>query len=182
MAEFPDSYTNWKQAKLVAPRIQLIPLEEIDFDKIYQLAANPLVWSQHPNKNRYLLHEFETYFKGAIESRGAYKIQQLDTGKWMGCTRYYDFDPIGKSILIGYTFLGLDYWQQGYNQELKKCMVEHAFKYVNKILFHIGATNFRSQKSIEAFGAVKIGEIDQAYYGEPVKPNFIYEIKNPIQR
>lgn len=42
--------------------------------------------------------------------------------------------------------------------------------------FHIGAVNIRSQKAIEKLGAVKIGEIEMEYYGEPEKLNFIYEM------
>jgi hypothetical protein len=32
------------------------------------------VWEQHPNKDRYQREVFENFFKGAIESKGAFKI------------------------------------------------------------------------------------------------------------
>lgn len=170
------------QQNLESDRLHLIALNESDFTDLFKLASDPLVWEQHPNKNRYQASEFQNYFNGAMASNGAYKIQQKESNQIMGCTRFYDFDPTDNSILIGYTFLGRAFWKQGYNQELKKLMVHHAFQFADFVRFHIGITNFRSQKSIEQFGAKKVGELDIAYFGEPSKKNFIYEVKNPIQR
>ena len=55
-------------------------------------------------------------------------------------------------------------------------MFEHAFKFVSKIKFHIGAINIRSQKAIEKLGAKKVGELEMEYYGESKKLNFVYEL------
>lgn len=173
---------SWIQTPLISERIVLQPLKQEDFGEVYAVASDPLVWEQHPNKNRYKQEEFNNYFEGALKSRGAYRIIEKNLGQTMGCTRYYDFDETESSILIGYTFIGRSFWGKGYNQELKKLMVNHAFNFVEIIRFHIGATNFRSQRSIEKFGAIKTGELDVAYYGEASKKNFIYELSNPIQR
>ena len=59
-------------------------------------------------------------------------------------------------------------------------MINHAFTQFNKVIFHIGAHNVRSQKSIVRLGAQKINEIEVAYYGEPVKLNFVYQIEKGI--
>ena len=55
-------------------------------------------------------------------------------------------------------------------------MLDYAFQYVDKVYFHIGAQNIRSQKAIEKIGAIKVDEFEVAYYGEPSKLNFIYLI------
>jgi len=55
-------------------------------------------------------------------------------------------------------------------------MLNHAFKYVDKVIFHVGSNNIPSQKAMNKLGALKTGEIEVAYYGEPVRKNFIYEI------
>lgn len=172
---------NWKQETLTSEHLILLPLEPSDFEAVYLPASDPLVWEQHPNPNRYQRGEFTNYFEGAVQSGGAYKICTKD-GQVIGCTRYYDYDPADNSILIGYTFIGRPYWGKGLNQELKKLMVDHAFQHVDIVRFHIGATNFRSQKSIEKFGAVKTDELVIAYYGEAPRTNFVYEIKKPMQR
>jgi len=33
--------------------VKLAPLQESDFEALYRVASDPLVWEQHPNKNRY---------------------------------------------------------------------------------------------------------------------------------
>ena len=156
--------------------ITLVPLKETDFDQLFEVASNPKVWEQHPNPNRYKLEDFTNYFKGAIESKGAFLILDAKTNETVGCSRYYDYNQNDKSILIGYTFIGTKFWGNGYNKALKKLMLDYAFQFVDKIYFHIGAFNYRSQKAIEKIGAIKVDEFEVEYYGEVSKLNFVYLI------
>jgi len=56
-------------------------------------------------------------------------------------------------------------------------MINHAFNYADNVFFEIGSNNIRSQKAILKLGAVKIGEAEIAYSGEPIANlNFIYKI------
>ena len=50
---------------LEGDKIRLIPLSEDHFEALYAVAADPLLWEQHPNPNRYQRTDFEIYFKGA---------------------------------------------------------------------------------------------------------------------
>src|SRR6478672_1058545 len=156
--------------------IKLIPLQESDFEELYSVAFDELIWEQHPNKNRYQRDVFNNYFQGAIESKGAFFIRETTTNEPIGSTRFYDFDENDNSVLIGYTFIGRKFWGNGYNKALKKLMLDYAFNYVDKVYFHIGAFNYRSQKAIEKIGAVKIDEFEVEYYGEDSKLNYIYQI------
>ncbi len=52
--------------------IRIEPLGKGDFEVLYAVASDPLVWEQHPNKDRYKREVFENFFKGAIESGGAF--------------------------------------------------------------------------------------------------------------
>ena len=157
--------------------VHLIPLQENDFDELFIVANDELLWEQHPNKLRYQKAVFKTFFDGAIQSKGAFIVRETATNEVIGSSRYYDFNENDNSILIGYTFIGRNFWGKGYNLALKKIMLDYAFKYVDTVLFHIGATNFRSQKAIEKIGAVKIDEFEVEYYGEDSKLNYIYQIK-----
>lgn len=152
------------------------PLLETDFERLYQVASDPLIWEQHPNKDRYKRDVFEVFFKGAIESGGALLVHNAWTGEVIGCSRFYDLNESKKQLAIGYTFIGRKYWGSGYNTALKNLMLDHAFQYVDTVIFHIGAMNIRSQKALERIGAVKTGEEEVAYYGEPLKLNFVYEM------
>ncbi|MCG2610572.1 GNAT family N-acetyltransferase [Flavobacterium sp. SM15] len=160
--------------------VKLIPLQESDFETLYHVASDPLIWEQHPNKDRYKREVFQNFFKGALESKGAFKIIDKTSEEVIGSTRFYDYNQPNKSILIGYTFYGRQYWGSTYNPEVKKLMLNYAFQFVDQVFFHIGAHNFRSQKAIERLGAVKTREIDVAYHGEPEKLNFEYLIEKHL--
>lgn len=156
--------------------IQLIPLQKIDFEELYKVASDPLVWEQHPNKFRYQKAVFQNYFEGALLSKGAFIIRDSKTNEVVGSSRYYDFNEKENTILIGYTFIGRKFWGKGYNNALKKLMLDYAFQFVDKVYFHIGSHNYRSQKAIEKIGAVKVDEFEVEYYGEDSKLNFAYLI------
>jgi N-acetyltransferase len=156
--------------------LKMIPLQEKDFDELYQIASDPLVWEQHPNKLRYQKDVFQNYFEGAIQSKGAFIIRETNSNEPIGCSRFYDFNPDDNSIIIGYTFIGREFWGKDYNKTIKKLMLDYAFQYVDKVYFHIGAFNIRSQKAIEKIGAIKIDEFEVEYYGEDSKLNYIYQI------
>ena len=156
--------------------IRIDPLKQDDFEKLYAVASDSMIWEQHPNKDRYIREVFETFFKGAIESKGAFLVFDNRTGNPIGSTRYYGYDKEDSSVSIGYTFLARDHWGTTYNRALKTLMLDHAFKFVNKVYFHIGAVNIRSQKAIERLGAEKIDEVEMEYYGEEKKLNYVYQI------
>lgn len=156
--------------------IKIVPLQDEDFEKLYAVASDPLIWEQHPNKNRYQREVFQNFFKGAMESKGAFLVYEKETGKIVGSSRYYELDEENSSVTVGYTFIGRDYWGKGHNKALKNLMFNYAFQFVDKIILHIGETNFRSQKAAEKLGAKKIGELEVPYYGEPVKLNFVYQV------
>lgn len=167
---------NLQPSHLKSQLLQLIPLQENHFEQLYSVASDELLWEQHPNKNRYKREVFQTFFEGAIQSKGAFLVLETSTGETIGSSRFYDFNEENDSILIGYTFIGRKFWGKQYNKELKKLMMEYAFQYVSKIIFHIGASNFRSRKAIEKLGAIKIDEFEVEYFGEEPKLNYIYQI------
>lgn len=156
--------------------VVLVPLQKHHFDSLFAVASDHLIWEQHPNPNRYKLADFTTFFNGAIDSDHAFLILEKTSNLVVGCTRLYDFDAVNNSVFIGYTFLGRNFWGKGLNQQIKKVLMEYAFKKVDKILFHIGSLNIRSQIAISRTGAVKIGEQVVEYFGEQPKLNYVYEI------
>ena len=156
--------------------VKVYPLKKDDFEILFSIASDPLIWEQHPNKDRYKREVFEVFFEGAIKSGGAFLVYSAKKGKPIGCSRYYDYNPINKTVMIGYTFFARECWGTGYNKALKLLMLEHAFGFVEHVYFHIGAFNIRSQKAIKNIGAKKINEVEIEYYGEGKKLNFVYEI------
>lgn len=156
--------------------IKIRPLEPSDFEILFKVASDPFIWEQHPNPDRYKREVFENYFKGAIESKGAFLVLNNQSGIAIGSSRYYEYNEVENSIAIGYTFLAKDHWGSTFNRALKSLMLDHAFIFIDKVIFHIGANNIRSQTAILKLGATKMGEIEMAYYGEIKKLDFLYRI------
>jgi len=155
----------------------LIPLLQEDFENLYAVAADPDIWKQHPNKDRWKKEVFQTFFEGALQSKGAFKIINKTDQSVIGSTRFYDYDDQENSILIGYTFYATKFWGKGINHSVKKIMLDYIFQFVSNVYFHIGAENVRSQISITRLGATKTGEKEVIYFGEQPKQNFVYRIK-----
>ena len=167
------------QPSLKGELISLRKLEEADFEPLFDVASDPLIWAQHPIPNRYLRDVFyETYFKSAIESKGSLIITNIQSQKIIGCSRFYDYLPQNRSIVIGYTFLGKNFWGHTYNRELKILMLSHAFKFVDKVFFYIGENNIRSQKAIQKIGA-KFLKKSARTSNINSKSEFIYQITHP---
>lgn len=161
---------------LANERVILYPLQTTDFDALYQVAADPAIWAQHPNKDRWQKDVFTTFFEGAMASKGAFKITDKASGRPLGSTRFYDYNASESSLFIGYTFYATACWGKGINLAVKKLMLDYAFQFVEQVYFHIGAENIRSQIAITRIGAQKTGEEIVAYYGEPDRKNFVYRI------
>ncbi len=165
------------QPNLEDESLQLIPLQESDFERLYEVAFDPEVWSMHPNKERYKREVFANFFKGALDSKGAFLVVEKSSQEVLGSTRFYDYNENDQSILIGYTFYGTKSWGKTVNARVKKMMLDYIFQFVSKVLFHVGKDNIRSVKAMAKLGAENIGEQEVAYYGEDSKTNTVFRIK-----
>ncbi len=150
---------NWQPENLEDSIVRLTPIAQSDFENIYHVASDPLIWELHPSKDRYRREVFQLYFDSAISSNTAFLILDKSTDKIIGSTRYYDYQPDNSSIAIGYTFLARQYWGGLYNKSSKKLLLNYAFQFVDKVYFHIGVTNLRSQSAITKIGATKVNEV-----------------------
>ena len=115
------------QPILETHKVRLVPLQESDFERLYQVASDPLVWEQHPNKNRFQKDIFRNFFDGAMISEGAFIIIDKVSNEVAGSTRFYSYDEDENSIFIGYTFYGRKFWGGQLNPIVKKMMLDYIF-------------------------------------------------------
>ena len=149
------------QPTLKGRLLWLRPLREDDFEDLFKVSSDPLIWEMHPEKSRYQRDVFQQFFRAALDSEGAFVVLDAKTNEVIGSSRFSAFDPSKNSIEVGYTFLARRCWGKGYNSEMKALMLTHAFQYVNKVLFYIGETNLRSRKAIEKIGARLLEKIER---------------------
>ena len=167
------------QPDLKGELLELRPLTPGDWDDLFAVASDPLIWEQHPESNRYKEEIFKVFFRDALESGGAFVVIDRATQEIVGSTRFYGYDPEKSEIEIGWTFLARKYWGGQYNREMKSLMLNHAFKFVENVVFLIGEKNIRSQKAIEKIGAIRVGIVTRAYGNHPAAPNVKYVINKP---
>src|ERR1043166_5318866 len=160
------------QPTLRGKLLELRPLWPADFDALFAVAADPLIWEQHPASDRYQLAVFRTFFEEALNCGGALIVLEADSGRVIGSSRFFAYDPHVSQVEIGWTFLARAYWGGRYNAEMKHLMLEHAFKFVDRVVFLVGVQNRRSQRALEKIGASRVGPRLDAYG----RDSFLYEI------
>ena len=165
------------QPHLKGELLELRPLATDDWDELFEVASDPLIWEQHPEQDRYTENVFRTFFKEALESGGAFVIIDRKSQHIIGSTRFYGHDPEKSEIEIGWTFLARKYWGGRYNAEMKRLLLNHAFKFVESVVFFVGEDNVRSQKAMEKVGAIKVGTATRTYGNRPPTTNLKYVIR-----
>ncbi|MGB7922685.1 MAG: GNAT family N-acetyltransferase [Pyrinomonadaceae bacterium] len=152
--------------------LELRPLRREDFPDLYAVASDPLIWEQHPNKDRYKEDVFKEFFREAMESGGALIALDSKDGRVIGTSRFHGYDEERSEIEIGWTFLARSHWGGHYNGEMKQLMLRHAFRFVSSVIFLVGTENVRSQRAVEKIGGVRVGTRADAGGRE----SFIYRI------
>jgi N-acetyltransferase len=165
------------QPHLKGKLLELRPLAPGDWDELFAVASDSLIWEQHPERDRYKEDVFRVFFKDALESGGAFVIIDVKTQHIIGSTRFYGYDPEKSEIEIGWTFLARKYWGGRYNAEMKRLLLNHAFKFVDSVVFFVGEDNVRSQKAMEKVGAIKVGTATRTYGNHQPARNVKYVIK-----
>jgi RimJ/RimL family protein N-acetyltransferase len=145
------------QPVLCGRLLNLRPLRSDDFDALFAVAADPLIWEQHPAKDRYKPDVFRAFFDEAMASGGALIATDSSDRQVIGGSRYHGYNAEQREIEIGWTFLARRYWGGKYNGEMKELMLRHAFTFVDRVIFLIGQENYRSQRAVEKIGAVRAG-------------------------
>ena len=166
------------QPQLEGELIQLRPVRRDDWDALFDVASDPLIWAGHPDRDRYTEPVFREFFRGAIESGGGLVVLDRGTGRIIGSSRYVWHGPPHDELEIGWTFLARDCWGGTYNGELKRLMLEHAFRFVDRVIFIVGIDNVRSRKAMLKIGGVLTDRREiRMRNGQPAE-SVVYEITN----
>ena len=164
------------QPTLKGDLIELRPLGPQDFDALFAAASDPKIWKQHPESDRYQREVFQRFFDGALESKGAFAIIERKSGRIIGSSRYCNLDLANREVEVGWTFLEREFWGGIYNRELKQLMLEHAFRFVDRVVFVVGEQNFRSQKALAKIGASFLKKTQLPGDDGTIKTNLVFAI------
>lgn len=141
--------------------VRLRPLRPGDFDALYAVAADPLIWEQHPAHNRHEYAVFREFFQESLASGGALLATDARTEHVIGSSRFHGYNESASEVEIGWTFLARSYWGGRYNGELKQLMLRHAFRFVSSVVFFVSPGNMRSQRAMQRIGGVLESQPDE---------------------
>ena len=166
-----------RQPTLEGERLLLRPLRADDWDALFAVASDPLVWELHPANDRWQEPVFREFFANAMAGGGALVAIDKASGEIVGSSRFQGYDPAdGGSVEIGWSFLARRLWGKGYNAEMKRLMLAHALQYVEVAQFRVGAGNVVSRGAMKNIGGRLTDRTEVTVLaGEPVL-HVIYEI------
>ena len=165
-----------RQPVLDGERLYLRPLTLADWDALFAVASDRLIWAIHPAHDRWQEPVFRAFFADALAHGGALAIIDRASGAMIGSSRYQGHDPAASVVEIGWTFLARSHWGGETNRELKRLMLGHALGFVERVRFRVGEGNLRSRRALEKIG----GHLTGATYfedraGRPVE-HVVFEI------
>ncbi len=137
--------------------IELRPLRAEDYHDLYAVAADPLIWEQHPAKDRYKDEAFRALFHESLDSGGALIAIDAQRRQVIGSSRFHGYSEEKSEIEIGWTFLARSHWGGVFNGEMKRLMLRHAFRFVKNAVLLVSPQNLRSQKAVVRIGGVCVG-------------------------
>jgi RimJ/RimL family protein N-acetyltransferase len=167
-----------RQPVLEGERLLLRPLKPGDWPALWAVASDRELWAGHPSHDRWQEPVFRAFFDDALARGGALAIIDKETGKVIGSSRfqYCDRAAAEGTLEIGWSFLDRAYWGRGYNAEFKRLMLDHAFRFVDRVVFRVGADNAISRGAMKNIGGRLTGEtFVEERVGRPVE-HVVYQI------
>jgi RimJ/RimL family protein N-acetyltransferase len=163
------------QPTLTGPTVIIRPVVADDWAELFAAGSDPEIWKVHPRSNRYTEPAFRVYFDGAVASSMAFVFVDRSSNRLIGSSRYYGYDSERSEVEIGWTFVVRSHWGGATNREVKRLMLDHAFTFVDTVVFWVGEQNWRSQGAMTKIGGIKrSGLFTRELSG--TTPHFIFEI------
>ena len=163
-----------RQPELIGDLLRVRPLGRDDLEPLRRIASDPLLWEQHPAKDRVRAPVFRAWFADAMDSGGQLAALDASTGEVIGTSRYVLRDA--DTVEIGWTFLARDRWGGVWSGELKRLMLAHAFASVPTVVFAVHEANLRSQRAVQRLGAVQTG-LEEGPHGSG--PHLLFTLRRP---
>jgi RimJ/RimL family protein N-acetyltransferase len=168
-----------RQPFLSGDLVDLRPATAGDWDALFAVASDPQIWEVHPAHDRWQEPVFRTFFDAGLASGGMLVAIDGATGQVIGSSRY-DFGRVESGeVEIGWTFLARSHWGGRHNGEMKRLMLDHAFRFVDRAIFVIGEGNVRSRRAIERVGGRLTDRRYEATMAGKPSVHVIYAIDKP---
>lgn len=179
--------------------VKLVPLNEIHFDDLRAISSDEKVWTYFIEKGlgqgeiiKYCLSAMGQRSK---EEEYPFVIFDKRSNKYAGMTRMYNYDRKLRTVKIGHTWLGHEFWGTQLNRNCKFLLFEFVFESLNieRIGFGVHAQNKRSINALLSIGCKQEGilrnflpsidnysRVDLLLFGI-IKPDWQSEVKEMLK-
>lgn len=164
------------QPTFTGETLELRPTRPEDWDALFAVASDPLIWAVHPAHDRWQEPVFRRYFDEALASRGSLTIFERASDRAIGASRYSTAFAGAGEVEIGWTFLARDHWGGSTNRELKRLMLDHAFRWFDPVMFAVGKDNGRSRRAMEKIGACLRPDVQHREMAGRAETHVLYQI------
>lgn len=145
-------------------RVLLRPLVPSDFEILKEFSINePNLW-QYSLLSAAGPENMKIYLDAAFADKAketAYPFIVFDklTQKYVGSTRFYDYQPVHNTVQLGYTWYGKDSQGTGLNKNCKFLMLQFAFEELelDRVEFRADNNNARSIAAMKSIGCTVEG-------------------------
>lgn len=144
------------QPCLTGELIAMRPFAVADFEALYEVASDPLIWEVHPVPERAQRAVYRKNTDEALADKGGLVAIERATGKIAGFSRYSQLFVGPDDIEIGWTFLSRHLWGGQHNRDMKRIMLTHALAHFPRVIFRVGEANLRSRGAMTKIGGVLI--------------------------
>ena len=143
--------------------VKLIPLKKQHRDGLLAAASDGNLWelwyTSVPSEAT-----IDTYIATALDQKEKgeeypFTVIDAQSGKIIGCTRFYGMQPQHKRLEIGYTWYAKSVQRTGVNTTCKRLLLGYAFEQLNCIAVQIVTDwfNLRTRAAIARLGAKQDG-------------------------
>jgi RimJ/RimL family protein N-acetyltransferase len=144
--------------KLIGQTIDLLSLEEKDFDQLIESTCDKRIWEYYPidgsDRNKFITHYAEALVEREKGNHYPFTILHKQTSKLIGSTSIYNIHPRDRNLEIGWTWIHPDFWGTDVNLECKLLLLTYCFDTLKclRVQFRTNDLNHRSQRAIQKIG------------------------------
>jgi N-acetyltransferase len=157
--------------------LTLRPVQADDWEALFAVAADPLIWALHPASDRYTEPVFRRFFDEGLASGGMIAVVDPASGAIIGSSRFDEYAPERSEVEIGWSFLARSHWGGRYNRAVKRMMLRHAFRFVESARFRVGENNVRSRAAMTKIGGVLSDQIDEVAVAGVIVAHVVFTIR-----
>jgi N-acetyltransferase len=142
------------QPTLADDLIALRPARPEDFEALFAVASDREIWAIHPAHDRWQAPVFRAFLDAAFADEGGLVAIERASGAVIGFSRYSMQRAGVQEVEIGWTFLARRCWGGRFNGAMKRLMIDHALRFVDRVIFQVGEANLRSRRAVEKIGGL----------------------------